>query len=286
MDAELIDNDLGKWFSTYGFITAERILSKFHISLPQEDLLDAIKSPNSFYHKILSIPIKNVLNGIVLQQANDYHVYVQKLFIDYLLSGESGKDAGSQGASVREQIEEERSKLLILGEEYHQKKVEHDALIASSQLALINITKSWNKEFEAAMKLFSTTLASAGIDVKKSVVRKAINHIMIHGVDKGKVTEAIASELNTSISDDLNDKLLAHLAGLISLSNDFTQNIQEFTQKTEQMAIDSRNFRTQFYDIILRTTALIKLLPDYRINMEQDKINREPLYFDKNIGGI
>ena len=89
MDGEKADNELSQWFSTYGVITAERILGNYKINLAHTDLVGAIKSPFSFYHRLLQVPLKNVLNGIVLQQANDYHIYAQKLFIDYLLSGES-----------------------------------------------------------------------------------------------------------------------------------------------------------------------------------------------------
>src|SRR5580704_2455101 len=93
-------DELSQWYSTYGVITAERILSTYQIALSQSDLLVAVKSPFSFYHQLLQVPLKNVLNGIVLQQANDYHVYAQKLFIDYLLSGESGKPPEAQGAQT------------------------------------------------------------------------------------------------------------------------------------------------------------------------------------------
>ena len=34
----------------------------------------------------------------------------------------------------------------------------------------------------------------------------------------------------------------------------------------------------------MTSTELIKLLPDYKIDPEQDAVNREPLYFDKSIG--
>ena len=151
MSVEKSENDLSHWFSTYGVITAERILGRYHINLAQIDLVAAVKSPFSFYHKVLQIPLRNVLNGIVLQQANDYHVYVQKLFIDYLLSGENSKDESSPGASTREALENERQQLLALGEEYHQKEGEHNHLISSSQNFLIKLSADFNKAFDKAI---------------------------------------------------------------------------------------------------------------------------------------
>ena len=80
MAENLTDNEFSKWFSTYGLITSQRILGHYKIKLTVEELIPAIKTANSFYHILVKIPLKNVLNGIILQQANDYHVYVQKLF--------------------------------------------------------------------------------------------------------------------------------------------------------------------------------------------------------------
>lgn len=151
MDADQKENELSHWFSTYGLITAERILGKYSIVLPQETLLSAIKDPASFYHRILQVPLKNVLNGIVLQQAHDYHVYAQKLFIDYLLSGDSAADENSQGASTRERMEEERLNLITLGKEFHQQQLDQDSLIAASQAYLIKVTKEWNEAEEGAV---------------------------------------------------------------------------------------------------------------------------------------
>src|SRR5690606_37160436 len=102
-----------------GVITAERMLNRYQIRLQSTELLIAIKSPVSFYHRLLQVPLRNVLNGIIMQQAYDYHVYAQKLFIDYLLSGESGKDEEAQGALTRDAIENERKQLVILGGEFN-----------------------------------------------------------------------------------------------------------------------------------------------------------------------
>ena len=86
MAEERTENELSIWLSTYGLITAERILERYGIHLQHEDLLSAIKNPKNFYHQLLRIPLKNVFNGIILQQAQDYQSYGQKIFIDYLMS--------------------------------------------------------------------------------------------------------------------------------------------------------------------------------------------------------
>lgn len=293
MDEEQTNNDLTRWFSTYGMITAERILGKYHITLPHDELLVALKSPFSFYHRILQIPLKNVLTGIVLQQASDYHIYAQKLFIDYLLAGESGKDPLAQGALTRESMEDERKKLVELGEEFHNRQLDQNALIAASQQTLIQVTGKWNAALDTSVKLFSTALANFGSDIKKSTVRKAINHSMVHcdltqlpGSSNQYVFVDKANELlKVTMSVELKEKLLSHLAGLLEIAQNLDENISEFNLRVKEMSEQAHSFRTQFYEAILRITSLINLLPEYKINPEQDQINREPLYFDKSIGG-
>lgn len=116
---------------------------------------------------MLRVPLRNVLNGIILQQANDYHVYVQKLFIDYLLSGENSKGEEAQGASTREVIEKERQQLVALGDEFNNVQGEHDYLIANSQAALIKIAQMFNAELDKAISSLRKVLKSPDSSEKK-----------------------------------------------------------------------------------------------------------------------
>ena len=50
------------------------------------------------------------------------------------------------------------------------------------------------------------------------------------------------------------------------------------------MEINLKSYRSQFYNIILRSTELINMLPDYYIDREKDQENRGQLYFDSNLG--
>jgi hypothetical protein len=294
MSVEKSENELSEWFSTYGFITAERILGKYQIILAHDELLKAIKSPASFYHRLLQIPLKNVLTGIVLQQANDYHVYAQKLFIDYLLSGESSKEEGAQGASTRENMEEERQGLVALGEEFHQKKIDHDTLISQSQAKLIQFCKQWNVAMEASIKSVRATLAQSGISKKPSEIRQALNNGLIYA----NLTDAQSQSnrllfidkmneiLKCSFITELKDDILANLENLLDIVGGLDNTVYEFVDRTVEISQQANSYRTQFYDTILRVTELILLLPDYKIDPEQDKVNREFLYFDKSIGSL
>lgn len=292
MNAQLKDEQMDKWFSTYGAITAERILSRYHIILPQNELLNTIRSPFSFYHQLLKIPLKNVLNGIVLQQASDYHVYGQKLFIDYLLSGESGKPADSPGATTRESLENERQMLVTLGEDFNGLQTTHSALISKSQASLIKLADEWNKAFEAALKQVSGTLTNSGIECKKSVIRQGVNHALIH-CDLIKADslnnrvlfiESFNEHIKLPLNDTLKTKLLSDLSEVMGFILSFDSQFNTFMQEAIVISEQANSFRTQFYDSILRVRDLITLLSDYRINPEQDLVNRETLYFDNTLG--
>lgn len=283
-----------KWFSTYGIITAERVLGKYQIKLASDELITAIKSPFSFYHKLLEIPLNNVLNGIVLQQANDYHVYAQKLFIDYLLSGENSKEEGAQGAGTREGMENERQQLVVLGEEYHRIEGEHNSLIASSQAALIKITQEFNAALEQAVTLLTTTLNNAGLTDAKTKVRPAIIHALIFcdlsdpqlQSNQFLFTEKMNDRLKISLKEDLKAKIMENLSAVLKIILNFDECVETYLERAKEMTVHANSFRSQFYDTIIRVMELIQLLPEYKIDLDQDAINREPLYFDKSIGAL
>ncbi|QLZ69023.1 hypothetical protein FOLKNPGA_01805 [Legionella sp. PC1000] len=292
MNGEEIDNELSNWFSTYGIITAERILGRYQVNLAQTELVVAIKSPFSFYHRMLQVPLKSVLNGIILQQANDYHVYVQKLFIDYLLSGENSKDEEAQGAATREVIEKERQQLVALGDEFNNVQGEHAHFIAASQAVLIKIAQVFNTELEKAITTLKSVLKSSGFSEKKSKIRQAINHALIYcnmaEVQNNKYIfiDKMNEVLNASLSEDLKEKIISILSEILQMDMDFDEQISDFVAQTEELSRSANSYRTQFYETILRVVELLKSLPEYKIDPEQDAINREPLYFDKNIGAL
>lgn len=290
MNGEEIDNELSNWFSTYGIITAERLLGRYKVNLAQTELIVAIKSPFSFYHRMLQVPLRSVLNGIILQQANDYHVYVQKLFIDYLLSGENSKGEEAQGASTREVIEKERQQLVSIGDEFNNVRGEHDYLIATSQAALIKIAQIFNSELEKAIISLKNVLKSSGFSEKKSKIRQAINHALIYcnmtEVQNNKYLfiDKMNEILNVSLLEDLKEKITNILSEILQMDLDFDEQISDFVAQTEELSRTANSYRNLFYETILRVVDLLKSLPEYKINPEQDAINREHLYFDKNIG--
>ena len=174
MDLENKEKELSAWCSTYGLLTARRILERFKINLDDSELIAALNNPESVYYQMLRVPLKNVFNGIILQQVNDYHVYSQKLMVDYLLSGEADKPETAQGADTREDLENERLKLMELGEAINKEEQVHHRVIAQSQAELITISKTMQSSLTEVAKKVGKVLKSHGISKSDILIQKAI----------------------------------------------------------------------------------------------------------------
>src|SRR5215216_3631565 len=146
-DATELEEQLG--LSTYGLITTKRLLARYTIDLTDEQLGYSLKTANTFYHRLLRIPLKNILNGIILQQAKDYQLYVQKIFIDYLLGLESAKkEEGEEESSSysKENLETLRLDLVEQNERFHETDLDHQRLIGYSQAALLKHANDWKEK--------------------------------------------------------------------------------------------------------------------------------------------
>lgn len=131
--------DNPEWLSTYGILTAERILERFKIRISHDELMKTLKDPESRYYHLLSMPLKNIFNGILVNQVYDYQVYAQKLLIDYKLSMTESleEDEGNTGTNAEEELTIKQKDLMHLGEAFEEKKQDHRHLIADSQAWLI-----------------------------------------------------------------------------------------------------------------------------------------------------
>lgn len=291
MSEEKAESDVSMWFSTYGLITAERILEKCKIKLPQEDLFAAVKSPNNFYHRLLRIPMKNVFNGIILQQAHDYQVYAQKLFVDYLLSGETAKDEESPGGLTREDLENMRKKLVEMGDQFHLLEFTQDKLIAESQHSLIKHAAEWQKLLQATSKKIKPALQLNSDNASAKVIQ-AINHLIIKENIGPSETLSFTSStwgdvekmLGQKVSSEQKQLIAEELAKLTQFSETIETSLTNFMERVSDTGRSLRKYRTDFYNLIIRVNELIQLLPEYRSNPEQTEENRESLHFDADIG--
>lgn len=136
MDNGLIENDLLDLTSTYSILTADRILDRFGLHLDHAELSKVVKNPKSVYFQLLLVPYSNIINGIILQQAYDYQVYAQKIYVDYLVSGSGNDNEESPGASLRANLEQNRLKLVEMNELFEENIFAHKILISESQAYL------------------------------------------------------------------------------------------------------------------------------------------------------
>lgn len=168
------ENDLSGWFSTYGLITVQRILERYKIKLQQDDLLFTLKTPDTFYHRLLRVPLRNVFNGIILQQARDYQLYAQKIFIDYLLSGESGKEESAPGGNTRVDLEAERVRLVSMTESFHKLEFNQEKLIAESQKILMKNANNWQKILQKISQNINKSISLIGVNGTQRAVLQAL----------------------------------------------------------------------------------------------------------------
>ncbi|MBA3535499.1 MAG: hypothetical protein H0T84_02645 [Tatlockia sp.] len=281
-------NELSLWMSTYGLITAERILERYNIRLQHEELFAAMKNPKSFYFQILKIPLRNVFNGIILQQAYDYEIYAQKLFVDYLMSGESSKPEDSPGGFTREDIEKERKSLVSMSENFRECEIDHNKLIAESQKALIDKSLIWLN----ALSTSAAKISSLAINKKEDQIKQMINVLLVNP----EITEETTINLKSaawkpvekifgeSLPTDLRQAFAVELGKLKEFNAEIENSLSDFAARTKGMELGLRNWRSDFHQIIIRVHELLKVLPEYHADLAQIQQNKESLYFDPEIG--
>lgn len=180
--------DWSGWFSTYGLLTAERILGRYNIHLKHDELVKVVKDTSSIYYQLLRAPLKHVFNGIILTQALDYQTYAQKLFVDYLMSGEDAKEKGSPGSAVREDLEQQRLVLVEMGAAFREIELAHTRLIAETQSALIELSRDLNlllqmedaniQEIESILSAYIDRAEEDGINLR--AYRRQFYDLILH----------------------------------------------------------------------------------------------------------
>lgn len=273
--------------STYSILTSERILEYFHIHLAHTELIHALKNPYSLYYKLLKIPLKNVFNGIIQQQAYDYQVYAQKLFVDYLVSGEGNKAPEEPGGQTREDLETARQDLIKLGEIFTQHELDQEQLIANSQDNFIKLAREINQTLprvEQTAKRFCT-----GAEVTKSTLEKAMQTLLIDvkkdSLDRNSpLWDKVEKQLGVTLNSEARHAVLDALQPFAVITQTLDDLLSQYSPQAAEMGEHLRSIRKAFYHIIIRVTELLKLLPDYRYDHEQDMENRAALYFDSEWG--
>lgn len=290
MSNAAVDNDLSGWFSTYGLITAQRILDGYRITLSSDDLSHALKIADTFYHRLLRVPLRNVFNGIILQQAQDYQLYAQKLFIDYLLSGENAKPEESPGANIRDDLEQERLKLVKMSERFRESELLQEALIAKSQATLMQDAGDWNAILQNMAKAIQKDLRINAVIKSDTIIMRALVTLLCRYNFKGQLSDEkktwakVDAILGADLSRDSQELFLREMAKLSKFTSETELELADYSQQIKTMGQTLRRFRSDFYDFIIHVNELMALLPEYKIDNQQLHHNRESLYFDSALG--
>lgn len=267
---ERVVEDTTKWQSTYGILTSERLLAEFDIKLDKKALLELTNYPNSFIFQLLRIPMHNVFNGIINQQALDYQIYAQKIFIDYLISGKADDPPEAQGSSTRERLEDERNNLLSISESFNDHTKEHMKLIGKSQKDFISLCAELNKKKKQCAKI-----------LKKSPM--FIDSLLVY-LTADSVTNEFCEQHASVIGNVDKDLLAREISPILKYKEEIKNLINKYMSSVETNMASSKAFRSQFYELILNATKLVKQLPDYREDEQRKSDNLSELNFDTNIG--
>lgn len=145
-----LDVEFSKWLSTYGSVTVQRIFDLYKFKVSYEEIKDLMNNQDSVYYHFLRVPFINILNGIVIDQVESYREFIQKMFVDYLMSGAANEtDAPVQGETIREALEGERTKFIDTTDKFDVEFFNHNSLISDSQKALIKLAKNKFADMDA-----------------------------------------------------------------------------------------------------------------------------------------
>lgn len=286
------ENDINftKWFSTYGLLTAERVLLQFQVRLSHDALISIVKTTNSLYHLLLKIPTQNIFNGIILQQARDYQIFAQKKMIDYLISGEAEKTEDMPGASIRESLSQEQDLINTMNTEFDSLCLEHQKWIANCQTQFITFSKQINQALMGCAKILSQSFQNNKYTTAKlfKVLQQSLAKTSDIEVDLfndhttfwTNVCEELEIELVSIRLNEMQpflESIIKELAAL-KVAN------QTLVEPTRDMGILIRDFRTRFYELILRVKELISHLPEYRVDEVLEAQKLESIQFNTEIG--
>lgn len=289
-DKAEVNEQLNDWISTYGLITMQRILAHYPIKLSVIDLVQVLKNRQGFFYQILEIPLHLVFDGIILQQAKDYELFAQKLFIDYLISGEANKDASQSGAFTREELEIQRVALVKLSEQFQEIALEHQNLIAKCQKAIIHYIYNWQIKLAitaGSMNLEMQDAANFAIEEKEMM---DVLHRLISSYDlkKERIEKNIWADIDNLLNANMDESwqafFMENLKPLCFIEPKLQETLQQFKEQTQVSHEKISAFRRDFSQIIVKSKELLTQLPDYYPNQSQLEKNYEDLYFDASLG--
>lgn len=131
--------------TTYGLITAGRILEQFQVTLSPRLLGGQVKDNHAFFHKLMRLPAISLQYKITNSQCRDIQAYAQQKLISYLYSPEAGKKEEEPGHELRQTIENKRQALVATGKELTQWEEQQESMLETVYTGLNEKAEGWYK---------------------------------------------------------------------------------------------------------------------------------------------
>ncbi|MFY7697875.1 MAG: hypothetical protein ACOVQX_03525 [Legionella sp.] len=280
-----VDSLIGS--STYSILTAEQIAKRLRLELSHDEIIEALKNSHGLYYQLLRIPSLHILNGIILQQAYDYQVYLQKLMVDYLLSEESSQEDGP-AASIRHELEILRNELVTINEKFSSLEYNQKKFITKTQLISIELTQQLQKTIKATAKKINQLFYKQQIIKEDLQVEKTIRSVLIYTdrVDANNIVfwQFLTNQLDLSLSTGLQEQLQTILSDLDAYHLSIEKINAEYWEAIKNHNVEIKEYRKILHQFILKATDCIKLLPGYRSDDVSQSMHRAELNFDINLG--
>lgn len=154
--------------STYSVLTAERILEKFDVTLSKHSLKSQVFHKDTFYHKLMYLPARQLNTTVHYEQCRDIQAYAQQKLIHYLFSGETAKDDKQPGAEFRQDIESKRVRLVDMGKDltaWNEKQVTFTETFYS---ALNEKIKAWHETVKGVTQETVSLLSEVSVQTDKA----------------------------------------------------------------------------------------------------------------------
>lgn len=137
--------------STYGVVTAERLLAKLGVVISQASTTELIQQPQAYLHALLYAPAKRMMIDVDTERCRDIQAYGQQKLIHYLFSGEASKPEEEAGQSMRETIEQNRLHMVEMGKTLTEWREQNETHTKSVFDELTERAAAWLRTVEEVM---------------------------------------------------------------------------------------------------------------------------------------
>ena len=279
--------ELSNWLSTYGLITVQKIVERYGIKIAPDDLIRSLHQHDSLVYRLVQVPLKNVFNGLILQQVKDYEVYAQKLYIDYLLSGQNNKEE----SLVQADLETTRESLVQLGESFQDEEIQHEKLIADCQAVLIQYSQQINQSVLAVAKQIKAAFQAKGLLIQEERVLVQGIYGMLSDLDVNNplpeqhdAWRRLDQLLGQSFDLSLRPLIRDAVKSLGQMSADTESELSLLTARSKEVELHLKAYRSEFIALIKRVNELLSLVSDYHPDRQQMTKNQEELQFNSHLG--